>query len=50
MESWSGAIEWSLGVDYEVEFSQILSFCCPFWTGLVLIDQFHVNAYFYGAF
>ena len=50
MESWSGAIEWSLGVDNGVDFSQILSFCCPSWAGLVLIDQFHVNVYFYGAF
>ena len=44
MESWNGAIEWSLGVDYGVEFSKILSFCCTSWTGLVLIDQFQVNA------
>ena len=34
MEYRSGAMEWSLGVDFGVEFSQILSFCCPSWTGL----------------
>ena len=26
MESWSGAMEWSFGVDFGVEWSQILSF------------------------
>ena len=26
MESWSGVMEWSFGVDFGVELSQILSF------------------------
>ena len=30
MESWNGAMEWSFGVDYGVEWSQILGFCHPF--------------------
>ena len=33
MESWSGAMEWSLGVDFGVERSQILSYFCPSGTG-----------------
>ena len=33
VESWSGAIEWSLGVDFGVERSQIWSYCYPSWTG-----------------
>ena len=32
-ESWSGAMEWSFGVDFEVEWSQILSFYLPPRTG-----------------
>ena len=33
MESWIGAMEWSFGVDFGVEWSQILSFCHPSRTG-----------------
>ena len=33
VESWSGAMEWSFGVDCGVEWSQILSFCHPSRTG-----------------
>ena len=40
MESWNGAIEWSLGVDFGVELSQILSNCCTSRTGFVLHSQF----------
>ena len=49
MESWSGAMECSLGVDFEVERSQIWSYCCPSWKGFDVNDQFLVNNYFYDA-
>ena len=32
VKSWSGAMEWSFGVDLGVEWSQILSFCHPYRT------------------
>ena len=34
VESWSGVMEWSLGVDFGVEGSQICSNCCLSWIGL----------------
>ena len=33
VESWGGAMEWSFGVDFGVEWSQIFCFCHPSRTG-----------------
>ena len=33
VESWGGATEWSFGVDFGVEWSQIFCFCHPSRTG-----------------
>ena len=50
MESWSGAMEWSFGVEFgvnEVRFGVLVALLGH---DLALIDQFLVKAYFYVEF